>query len=186
MQHGTSRGDNSTKRETTGILINHCTILGVMPSVISAHLSYRMFPKAVVLYRFPPLRIEWMQKFTGFAANSKSSQSLHQQKSAFFPTCQVRVVRFYVSLLLLLFFFLFLFLLLLLLLRRRAVSPKAPTAMSSVSPQPRAAMSSDPRRTSSATICAQCSLPDLNRDHSAQCSLPDLNREIECQKVCQK
>ena len=112
----------------------------------------------------------------------------------FFPTCQVRVVRFYVRLLLLLLLlFFFLFLLLPLLLRRRAVSPL-----------PRAAMSSVPCRTSSATICAQCSLPHLSRDHlrsvfpagpqpltsvlsvpcrtstatiCAQCSLPDLNRD---------
>ena len=89
-----------------------------------------------------------------------------QKEASFFPTCQVRVVvRFYVSLLLLLFFF-FLFLLLLL-LRRRAVSP-----------QPRAAMSSVPCRTSTATIWAQCSLPDLNGDHlSSVRSLPDLNRD---------
>ena len=31
-------------------------------------------------------------------------------------------------------------------------------------------------RTSTTTIHAQCSLPDLNHDHHRQCSLPDLNR----------
>ncbi len=73
-----------------------------------------------------------------------------------FPTCEVRVVRFYVSLLLLLLLllFVFLFLLLLLFLRRRG----------SVRSLPRAATSSVPCRASTATICAQCSLPDLNRD----------------------
>ena len=110
---------------------------------------------------------------------------------AFFPTCQVRVVRFYVSLLL---FLLLLALLLALLLRRRAVS----------SEEPRPSVLSVPCRTSTATLCAQCSLPDLNCDLlcpvfpagpqprpsalsvpcrtstatcCAQCSLPDLNRD---------
>ena len=66
-------------------------------------------------------------------------------------------------------------------------------------------------RTSTTTIHAKCSLPDLNHDHPrqafagpqprpstpsvpcrtstatihAQCSLPDLNRRRECQKICQ-
>ena len=31
-------------------------------------------------------------------------------------------------------------------------------------------------RTSTTTIHAQCSLPELNHDHHRQCSLPDLNR----------
>ena len=100
----------------------------------------------------------------------------------FFPTCQVRVVRFYVSCLLLL--------------------SSSPLLVSS----PPA-----PCRTSTTTIHAQCALPDLNHDHPrpvfpipapvfpagpqprpstpsvpcrtstttihAQCSLPDLNRE---------
>ena len=125
----------------------------------------------------------------------------------FFPTCRVRVVRFYVSCVLLV--------LLVLLLNcdpRRTVF--------SVGPQPRPSMLSVPCRTSTTTIPAQCSLPDLNHDHPrpvfpagpqprvsppsvpcrtstttihAQCSLPDLNREyprqkichIECQKICQ-
>ena len=32
-------------------------------------------------------------------------------------------------------------------------------------------------RTSTTTIHAQCSLPDLNHDHHRQCSLPDLNHD---------
>ena len=57
----------------------------------------------------------------------------------FFPSCQVSVVRFYVSLLR--FLLLFFFLVLLRLLRRRAV--QCPV-----------------------TICTQCSLPDLDRDRN--------------------
>ena len=112
----------------------------------------------------------------------------------FFPTCQVRVVRFYVSCLLLLSSSP----LLLLLLNRdpRSVCPAGP--------QPRPSTLSVPCRTSTTTIPAQCSLPDLNRECPrpvfpagpqprpstlsvpcrtstttipAQCSLPDLNRE---------
>ena len=110
-----------------------------------------------------------------------------------FPTCQVRVVRFYVSCLLLSSP-----LLLLLLLNRdpRSVCPAGP--------QPRPSTLSVPCRTSTTTIPAQCSLSDLNHDHPrpvfpagpqprpsppsvpcrtstttihAQCSLPDLNRK---------
>ena len=127
---------------------------------------------------------------------------------SFIPTCQVRVVRFYVRLLLLLLL-LFCLLLLLRLLRRRAVSPPRPVFP--VGPQLRPAVPSVPCRTSTATLCGQCSVPDLNRDPlrpvfpagpqlrpavpsvpcrtstatiCAQGSLPDLNREIECQKIC--
>ena len=134
------------------------------------------------------------------------------------PTCQVRVVRFYVSCLVLL----------LpppasscLLLPpppppprrppRRPPCPPRPHAqlrpsvtVFSAGPQPRPSTPSVPCRTSTTTIDAQCSLPDLNHDHPrpvfpagpqprpsppsvpcrtstttihAQCSLPDLNRE---------
>ena len=78
-----------------------------------------------------------------------------------FPTCQVRVVRFYVSCLLL---------------------PRPPpppvvvllvlllncdsrSTVFSVGPQPRPSTPSVPCRTSTTTIHAQCSLPDLNHDH---------------------
>ena len=91
------------------------------------------------------------------------------------------------------------------LLRRRAVSPQPRATMFSVSCRACTAKT--------ATIWAQCSLPDLIREHlrsvfpagpqlrpavlsvpcrtstatiCAQCSLPDLNREIDCQKICQK
>ena len=65
--------------------------------------------------------------------------------SSFFPTCQVRVVRFYVSLLRLL--------LLLRLLRCRAVQRPVSTCDRHVQCQP-----------ATAIIGAQCSLPDLDRD----------------------
>ena len=121
-----------------------------------------------------------------------------------FPTCQVRVVRFYVSCLLLL----------LLLLLLRLLLPRPPLLLLLVLlvvlvvlvvlAQLRPAIHSVLCRTSTTTIHAQCSLPDLNHDHPrpvfpagpqprpsppsvpcrtstttihAQCSLPDLNRE---------
>ena len=111
-----------------------------------------------------------------------------------FPTCQVRVVRFYVSCLLLSSSPL-----LLVLLNR---DPRR--TVFSVGPQPRPSTPSVPCRTSTTTIPAQCSLPDLNHDHPrpvfpagpqprpsppsvpcrtstttihAQCSLPDLNHD---------
>ena len=151
----------------------------------------------------------------------------------FFPTCQVRVVRFYVSCLLPACLPPASF--------RRLLSPAAsclvlllfvncdpqcslpdlnhdhPRPVFPAGPQPRSSTpsvpcrtsttiihASVPCRTSTATIPAQCSLPDLNRDHPrpvfpagpqprpstpsvpcrastttihAQCSLPDLNRE---------
>ena len=88
----------------------------------------------------------------------------------FFPTCQVRVVRFYVSCLLLpppascrllpppaSSCLLLVLLLLLNCDPRRTVF--------SVGPQPRPSMLSVPCRTLTTTIPAQCSLPDLNHDH---------------------
>ena len=119
----------------------------------------------------------------------------------FFPTCQVRVVRFYVSCLPP--------------SAPRLLRSSAPPLLPSASPAPprpllvllvqlRPAIHSVPCRTSTTTIDAQCSLPDLNHDHPrpvfpagpqprpstpsvpcrtstasihAKCSLPDLNRE---------
>ena len=128
----------------------------------------------------------------------------------FFPTCQVRVVRFYVSCLLL--------------PRPPPPPPRPPPPLLLVLlvllvvlvvfvvlvvlVQLRPAIHSVLCRTSTTTIHAQCSLPDLNHDHPrpvfpagpqprpatpsvpcrtwtttihAQCSLPDLNREDPCQ-----
>ena len=55
----------------------------------------------------------------------------------------------------------------------RSFNREQPRPAFPTGPQPRAATSSVPYRTSTATLWAQCSLPDLNR-------------EIECQKICQK
>ena len=127
-------------------------------------------------------------------------------QTCLFPTCQVRVVRFYVSCLLLLpasclppassssF--------------RRLLPPAASCRLlpppASFSSSSSTAIHSVRCRTSNTTIHAQCSLPDLNHDQPrpvfpagpqprvstpsvpcrtstasihAQCSLPDLNRE---------
>ena len=116
---------------------------------------------------------------------------------SFFPTCQVRVVRFYVSCLL-------------------PLLPSASPASSSSSPrpprptatcdprrslpdlnhdhprpvfpagpQPRPSTPSVPCRTSTTTIHAQCSLPDLNREHPRQVfpagpqpRLPDVRKDV--------
>ena len=64
----------------------------------------------------------------------------------FFPTCQVRVVRFYVSCLLL-------------------SSSPFPLSFPPPPAQPRPSTYSVFCRTSLTTIHAQCSLPDLNHDH---------------------
>ena len=133
---------------------------------------------------------------------------------SYFPTCQVRVVRFYVSCLLrpacvlppAACLLLLLLLLLLLVLSSSSSSSNCDprSTVFSVGPQPRPSTPSVPCRTSTTTIHAQCSLPDLNREYPrpvfpagpqprpstpsvpcrtstasihAQCSLPDLNRE---------
>ena len=75
----------------------------------------------------------------------------------FFPTCRVRVVRFYVSCLLLSSSSP------LLLLNR---DPRR--TVFSVGPQPRPSTPSVPCRTSTTTIHAQCSLPNLNREYPRQ------------------
>ena len=103
----------------------------------------------------------------------------------FFPTCQVRVVRFYVSCFLLVLVLLLLLpllvllllplLVLLLLLSSLLLSSlllSSPRLLSSSSLlllpagiQPRPSTPSVPCRTSTTTIHAQCSLPDLNREY---------------------
>ena len=115
--------------------------------------------------------------------------------TVFFPTCQVRVVRFYVSCLLLPPPASCLVLLLLLLLssspprppchpcRPRRPRPTAtrdpqcslpdlnhdhPRPVFPAGPQPRPSTPSVPCRTSTASIPAQCSLPDLNREYPRQ------------------
>ena len=130
------------------------------------------------------------------------------QTCVLFPTCQVRVVRFYVSCLLLSSS------------SSLVVPPRPPRPPAQLRPSTRSVLC----RTSTTTIHAQCSLPDLNHDHPrpvfpagpqprpstpsvpcrtstasipAQCSLPtstttihaqrslpDLNREYPRQKIC--
>ena len=103
----------------------------------------------------------------------------------FFPTCQVRVVRFYVSCLLLSSSPL-----LLLLLNR---DPRR--TVFSVGPQPRPSTPSVPGRTSTTTIPAQCSLPDLNHDHprpvfpagpQPRVSTPSVPCRTSCRKIWDK
>ena len=105
--------------------------------------------------------------------------------SSFFPTCQVRVVRFYVSCLLLSSSPL-----LLLLLNR---DPRR--TVFSVGPQPRPSTPSVPCRTSTTTIPAQCSLPDLNHDHprpvfpagpQQRVSTPSVPCRTSCRKIWDK
>ena len=72
----------------------------------------------------------------------------------FFPTCQVRVVRFYVSCLVLLLL----------------LSSPPPLVVLLLS-------LSSSSSCSTATRDPQCSLPDLNHDHRRQCALPDLNHD---------
>ena len=89
---------------------------------------------------------------------------LKSTQIVFFPTCQVRVVRFYVSCLPLLL--LLLLLLVLRLLVRLLLLVQLRSAIHIVR-----------CRTSITTIHAQRSMPDLNHDHPCQCSLPDLNHD---------
>ena len=90
-------------------------------------------------------------KLTSFGVDNVFSNSWKSKKCGkltsfgvdmFFPTCQVRVVRFYVSCLLL------------------SSSPPPPPPA-----QPRPSTHSVLCRTSTTTIHAQCSLPDLNHGH---------------------
>ena len=109
-------------------------------------------------------------------------------RNAFFPTCQVRVVRFYVSCLLLLSSssppllssprllssppLLSSSPLLLLLLNR---DPRRTVV--SVGPQPRPSTPSVPCRTSTTTITASVPCRTSTAGIPAQCSLPDLNHD---------
>ena len=106
-------------------------------------------------------------------------------KHMFFPACQVRVARFYVSCLLLSSSPL-----LLLLLNR---DPRR--TVFSVGPQPRPSTPSVPCRTSTTTIPAQCSLPDLNHDHPRPVfpagpqpwvSTPSVPCRTSCRKIWDK
>ena len=134
---------------------------------------------------------------------------------AFFPTCQVRVVRFYVSCFLLVLLVLVLLLLpllvLLLLLLLSSLLLSSPRLLSSCSlpdfnhdhprpvcpagPQPRPSTPSVPCRTSTASIRAQCSLPDLNHDHprpvfpagpQPRGSMPSVPCRTSCRKIWDK
>ena len=120
----------------------------------------------------------------------------------FFPTCQVRVVRFYVSCLLLPPPASCLVLLLLsssppLLLSSPPppAQPRPSTTVGSVGLQPQPSTPSVPCRTSTTTIHAQCSLPDLNHDHprpvfpagpQPRLSPPSVPCRTSCRKIWDK
>ena len=126
----------------------------------------------------------------------------------YFPTCQVRVVRFYVSCLppsafrlppaachlppaasclVLLVLVQLRSAIHIVLCRTSTTTIHGPRPVFPAGPQPRPAMPSVPCRTSTATIPAQCSLPDLNRDHPRPVfpAGPYEICQIECQKICQ-
>ena len=116
----------------------------------------------------------------------------------FFPTCQVRVVRFYVSCLLLSSP----------LLSSSSCSTAIhaqcalpdlnhdhPRSVCPAGPQPRPSPPSVPCRTSTASIPAQCSLPDLNHDHprlvfpagpQPRVSTPSVPCRTSCRKIWDK
>ena len=75
---------------------------------------------------------------------SERSNIQNSDLTSFFPTCQVRVVRFYVSL--------------------SSFFSSPPLLLSCAGPQRRSCVCSVPRRTSTAILCVQCSAPDLNGD----------------------
>ena len=87
----------------------------------------------------------------------------------FFPTCQVRVVRFYVSCLLLLSSPLLSSSSCSTAIHAQCALPDLnhdhPRSVCPAGPQPRPSPPSVLCRTSTTTIHAQCSLPDLNHDH---------------------
>ena len=140
------------------------------------------------------LKTEWKpsefpipDEFPKLGEDLVKSPDFHQKKESivlqetFFPTCQVRVVRFYVSCLVLLLLSSPppLVVLLLSLSSSSSCSTATRDPQCSLSdlnhdhprpvfpagPQPRPSTPSVPCRTSTTTIHAQCSLPDLNHDH---------------------
>ena len=137
--------------------------------------------------RVPP-SILWTLTDPGFRKGPCSTEpwiEVPKCPSKLFPTCQVRVVRFYVSCLLLSSSPL-----LLLLLNR---DPRR--TVFSVGPQPRPSTPSVPCRTSTTTIPAQCSLPDLNHDHphpvfpagpQPRVSTPSVPCRTSCRKIWDK
>ena len=129
--------------------------------------SNRYLPKIAMLFGVAP-----SAKNSDFTARLRHLLSLF----IYFPTCQVRVVRFYLSCLLLLLLLSSssrrpppLVVLLLSLSSSSRCPPRPPAQL-------RLAIHSVRCRTSTTTIHAQCSLPDLNHGPSTpQWSLPDLN-----------
>ena len=102
----------------------------------------------------------------GFTKNGHTDNKRKSRRKMFFPTCQVRVVRFYVScFLLVLVLLLPLLVLLLLLLLSSLLLSSSPLLLLPAGLQPRPSTPSVPCRTSTTTIHAQCSLPDLNREY---------------------
>ena len=99
----------------------------------------------------------------------------------FFPTCQVRVVRFYVSCLVLLLLVLLLLLLSspppLVVLLVLLLNCDSRSTVFSVGPQPRPSTPSVPCRTSTTTITASVPCRTSTTGIPAQCSLPDLNHD---------
>ena len=170
----------------------HTKFIPCMPRGLAASHVKRWLPKAKGL--FCSSVIKWSVKSQ--MLGRRSCVGWHQlgenwrseiwtQSFSFFPTCQVRVVRFYVSCLLL-----SASPLLLLLLNR---DPRR--TVFSVGPQPRPSTPSVPCRTSTTTIPAQCSLPDLNHDHprpvfpagpQPRVSTPSVPCRTSCRKIWDK
>ena len=163
----------------------------LIPFLVGWTSIYQLFLCSPGVQGFDPLPYpEIVNQWDLNYESSIQASNFMNHGSLFFPTCQVRVVRFYVSCLLLpppdscL----------VLLLLSSSSSSSSSSSLSSLSSRPCSTATRDP----------QCSLPDLNHDHPcpvfpagpqprpsppsvpcrtstttihAQCSLPDLNRE---------
>ena len=149
------------------------------------------------------LRVWLLTRGRWMKSRTTTSPRLFALEDCFFPTCRVRVARFYVSCLLL------------------PRPPPPPLLLSSSScstaihaqcalpdlnhdhprsvcpagPQPRPSTPSVPCRTSTTTIPAQCSLPDLNHDHprpvfpagpQPRVSTPSVPCRTSCRKIWDK
>ena len=153
--------------------------------VLVASCSCKKLQSSLQLH--PWIRMAKMQQLTGEIGGQKydrhpifsTTPPILWARNQYFPTCQVRVVRFYVSCLLLLSSPLLSSSLLVSSPRLLSSPPLLSSSSCSLpdlnhdhpcpvfpaGPQPRPSPPSVPCRTSTTTIPAQCSLPDLNHDH---------------------
>ena len=131
-----------------------------LDSLVRKSLCWHIIAEFQTLISFSINYLSYYLTFSLISITCAFSGKQRSEEKCFFPTCQVRVVRFYQSC-------------------SPPPPPPLPPPPPHPPPPPRSPDPSGHSRTSTASSRSQWALPDLNRELQIAVALPDLNRDFQ-------